>query len=730
VANLQCSAALPNALFCDAHKSKMKTNSGVEFGFALHAGAILPRALTVLVAMFSLAGAGTAGNCYGAAMSPPPAVIASTYLGGPGFDIAWACAADGAGNVYIAGDTQEAEFPVTDHALQRSYGDGGQDGFVAKYDSNGKLLWSTFLGGSGWDGVFGLAVDAAGNAVVTGVTESMDFPVTANAVQRTLPGGDAAFVTVISADGAEVIYSTYLGGSQSDGVPVPINPFHALPPSNVETIGVGVTVGVDGTLYVVGGTNAIDLPVTSGAAQPLIGGESDGFMARIRTDAAGTTGLIYLTYIGGVSGDFCSAVTVDSAGNAFVTGEAQSLVFPTTLGAFQRVHTPGTVGFITKLNPSGTSFIYSTLLSGSQGSSASAGSNYTAPSAIAIDPDGHAYVAGETNDTDFPTTPGVVQPANAGVDDGFVTELSADGSSLVFSTYLGASDYEGLFGLKLDQSGNIFVDGYTSSRNLPLVQPFQSQFGGFIDTWVAELSPGGTTLLFSSYLGGSDQESAYAIDLWNNQLYVVGRTASNDFPVTSSAPQTTYGGGVWDNFLTIINLKPVQLVSAASRKMHGSVGPFDVDLPLAGPRGIECRSGGANGEYTLVFRFANPLTNVDGASVTSGTGSVSSNDIDISDRHSYIVNLTGVSNAQYITVNLTNLTDSTGNFSSAASISMGVLIGDVNASGVVTSGDTNLCKAQALQPVTQANFRNDINASGDITTGDVNIIKQNALTHL
>jgi hypothetical protein len=359
-------------------------------------------------------------------------VLASTYLGGPGFEITWACAVDSAGNVYIAGDAQEAGFPVTSNALQKTYGDGGQDGFVAKYDRSGNLLWSTFLGGSGWDGVFGLTVDAAGNAVVTGVTESTDFPVTANAVQATLPGGDAAFVSVISADGTRVIYSTYLGGSQSDGVPVPTNPFHLLPPSNVETIGVAVAVGVDGSLYVVGGTNAINLPVSSGAAQPVIGGESDGFIARLRTDRAGTAGLMYLTYLGGATSDFCSGVAVDGAGNAFVTGEAQSLNFPTTLGAYQRVHTPGTAAFVTKLNPTGTTFVYSTLVSGSKGSSASGGSNYTAASAIGIDSAGHAYIDGETNDTDFPTTPGVIQPNNAGVDDGFVTELSADGSSLVF----------------------------------------------------------------------------------------------------------------------------------------------------------------------------------------------------------------------------------------------------------------------------------------------------------
>ena len=192
-----------------------------------------------------------------------------------------------------------------------------------------------------------------------------------------------------------------------------------------------------------------------------------------------------------------------------------------------------------------------------------------------------------------------------------------------------------------------------------------------------------------------------------------------------------YNNGTTDQTLIEhYTVPPVQLNSVASRKSHGSAGTFDVDLALTGNPGIECRTGGANSDYTLVFRFANPLTSVGGASVTNGTGSVATGNIDSNDAHNYIVNLTGVTNAQVLKVGLTNVTDSAGDFSSVISATMGVLIGDVNASGVVTSGDTNLCKAQALQPVTTANFRNDVNVSGSITTGDVNIIKQNALSHL
>ena len=568
--------------------------------------------------------------------------------------------------------------------------------------------------------------------MVTGVTESSDFPITANAIQKTVTG-DAAFVTVISADGTQILYSTFLGGTISDGgVPLPTNPFHALPNANVVTIGVGIAVGPDGTLYLAGETNTIDMPITSGAAQSLIGGETDGFIARIDTNKAGNAGLIYSTYFGGAVNDFCAAVVVDANGNAFVTGETQSPNFPTTLGAFQRVYARGTDAFVTEIDPTGSTLIYSTLISGTQGGSASAGTNYNAPSAIAIDADGHAFVVGETNATDFPTTPGVVQPANAGVDDGFVTELSADGSSLIFSTYLGASDYEGLFGLRLDHFGNILVGGYTSSRDLPLVLPFQQSFGGFIDSWVAELSPGGTTLLFSSYLGGSDQESIYGLDLWNDQLYLGGRTASTDFPVANNAAQKTYGGGVWDNFLTIVNLNPtpVELVSAVSRKIHGNAGTFDVDLPLTGNPGIECRSGGANGNYTIVFKFANILENVASARVSSGNASIVSGNIDSSDAHNYIVHLAGVTDAQTITVSLNNVSDLSGNFSSSVPILIGVLIGDTTADRFVDSGDIGQTKSQSGKSVTASNFREDINADGFIDSADIGFVKSKSGTAL
>jgi hypothetical protein len=174
----------------------------------------------------------------------------------------------------------------------------------------------------------------------------------------------------------------------------------------------------------------------------------------------------------------------------------------------------------------------------------------------------------------------------------------------------------------------------------------------------------------------------------------------------------------------------VQLNAVVSRKTHGSAGTFDVDLPLTGNPGIECRSSGANGDYTMIFTFANPLTSVGGASVTSGVGSVTTSNIDNSDAHNYIVNLTAVTNAQVLKVGLTNVSDSAGDFSSAVSASMGVVLGDVNESGRVDAADVSLVRQQTLQPITSANFREDINASGRIDAADVSIVRQQTLTSL
>ena len=189
--------------------------------------------------------------------------------------------------------------------------------------------------------------------------------------------------------------------------------------------------------------------------------------------------------------------------------------------------------------------------------------------------------------------------------------------------------------------------------------------------------------------------------------------------------------GYWFNQVSILlndTATPVQLISAASRKVHGSAGPFDIDLPLIGNHGIECRSGGVNGDYSLVFRFVNTLSSVGSASVSGGSGSISSGYIDSNDAHNYIANLTGVTNAQVITVSLNDVSDSVGDSSAAVSVAMGVLIGDTNADGFVNSADISQAKSQSGQAVTGSNFREDLNGDGFINSADISLVKSKSGT--
>jgi hypothetical protein len=172
---------------------------------------------------------------------------------------------------------------------------------------------------------------------------------------------------------------------------------------------------------------------------------------------------------------------------------------------------------------------------------------------------------------------------------------------------------------------------------------------------------------------------------------------------------------------------PATTTQIVSRKNQGT-GNFDIDPPAAGDPGVECRSGGTNGDYTIVFTFSNPLTNVQSASVTAGTGSVASSQIDSNDAHNYIVNLTGVANAQRMTIGLTNVRDSLNNFSSTVSAPMNVLIGDTNWDGAVNSADISQTKSQSGNGVTASNLQEDVTADGAINSADISLVKSKSGT--
>jgi len=435
----------------------------------------------------------------------------------------------------------------------------GRVGFsVAEYDRSQPLVidpvlvYSTYLGSGNADvELTALAVDASGNAYVTGSTGSPDFPVTPGAFQTTLGNYWSAFVTKLNATGSALVYSTFLGGGYGNGI----------------------AVDASGNAYVTGSTASPDFPVTPGAFQTSCG--SGGFVTKL--NAAGSA-LIYSTCLKGVYGGY---IAIDDSGSAYITGDiGYSADFVATPGAFATTCRYNNV-FVTKLNAAGSALAYSACLGGNLGMVSGGG--------IAVDASRNAYVTGATSSTDFPVTPGALRTTLEGDWDSFVTKLNAAGSALIYSTFLGGNGSESIAldpsgnayvtvgtgdgcpsfcgdlvtklnaagaaivystnlgpswgtGIAVDASGSAYVTGYSFSGFPTTPDAFQTTFGGGeIDAFVAKLNAGGS-ILYSSYLGGRGQDhgSGIAVDASGN-AYVTGITASPDFPVTPGAFETTFG---------------------------------------------------------------------------------------------------------------------------------------------------------------------------------------------
>ena len=255
--------------------------------------------------------------------------------------------------------------------------------------------------------------------------------------------------------------------------------------------------------------------------------------------------LAFSTYLGGSGAEsLVAAVAVDSAGNAYVTGQTGSSDFPTASPAVQGEKGSGNSAFVSKLSSDGTHLVYSTYLGGSNGDG-----RY-----IAVDRLGSAYVTGRANSSDYPTTANAFQRIFAGgPSDTWIAKLSADGSSLVYCTYLGGSGTENGNGLTVDDQGNAIVAGATNSPNFPAAAALQPQLGGNFDGFIAKLNPDGSRLIYSTYVGGTNEDRAWLVSV-DAQLnaYVVGRTASMNFP-TANAVQNTYGGGAFDGFVVKVS---------------------------------------------------------------------------------------------------------------------------------------------------------------------------------
>jgi hypothetical protein len=390
------------------------------------------------------------------------------------------------------------------------------------------LGYSTYLGGSSFDAIQAVAADASGDSYVGGDTQSSDFPTTPGAFQATFHGGHDAFVAKLSADGAALLYSTYLGGSNDDS-------------------GSAIAVDGAGNAYLGGYTASKDFPVTPGAFQTMLKNTGDGFVTKL--NASGSA-LAYSTFLSGSGGSNVWGIAVDAVGRAYVTG-ATPPGFPTTPGAFQTQPPPGQFvhGFVAKLNPTGTALAYGTYLAGN-GSDEAFG--------VAVDGAGDAFVTGWTKAPgsgvdNFPTTPGAFDTTYNGGYDGFAAELNAPGSALVYGSFLGGSQEDEGFGIAVDGAGGAYVTGKTTSADFPATPgAFDTTYNGGYDgdAFVAKVAAGGSALAYATFLGGTNSERGLGIAVpVSGQAYVTGYTGSADFPTTPGALQGTYQG-VNDGFLT------------------------------------------------------------------------------------------------------------------------------------------------------------------------------------
>ncbi|MFL6194676.1 MAG: SBBP repeat-containing protein [Thermoanaerobaculia bacterium] len=475
--------------------------------------------------------------------------------------------------------------------------DDGRLGFaVGKHDPSRPLVidpvlaYSTYLGGSGYDDAYSVAVDPAGNAYVTGSTLSSDFP--AHDLGR--PSRPATDTWVAKFDPAgRIVYTTYIGGPSAQ-------------------ISHAIAVDPQGNAYVAGETNFNGFPVVGGLGVPADPGSTDAFVLKL--DPTGSS-LVYSTRLGGNGQDTATAIAVDGAGHAYVTGYTEARNFP-TVNALQGAPGAGFNAFVAKLAPSGSSLVYSTYLGGSQNDLAAG---------IAVDSAGRAIVAGGTESaTDFPLAHAFQASGQSGFTV-FITKLAPDGSSFVYSTYFGGngtaydvdadaagnayvtgvafgddrrgqgdgfvaqlspmgipvfSTYLGGSGLDqpnaiaVDAAGRVFVAGYTTSPDFPLRDPLRATCAPLLtpfdcasDAFVAALAPGGSGLLFSTYLGGSiptnpgNEEARGIATDHRGGIYVAGRTNALDFPTVAAAQPTSHGAG--DAFLSKIQLGQPPVCTAA-----------------------------------------------------------------------------------------------------------------------------------------------------------------------
>lgn len=446
-----------------------------------------------------------------------PILAYSSYLGGSKSDYGSDITVDDAGNAFVTGYTISTNFPVTPGALKTTLlpiasSVYGTDAFVSKINATGtQLIYSTYLGtNQGSDSAFGIAVDQAGNAIIAGTTDHATFPVV-NAHQPTYGGNSDAFITKLNATGSALVFSTFYGGNQSE-------------------IAQKIRMK-DDQLYITGSTTSSNFPTTAGVLKPsTCAGSScgtmasDSFVTKFSVDGVRQ----WATLMGGNGADFAFDVAVDGAGSSYITGYTLSTNLPVTPGAFQQTYGGGTDGFVAKIAPDASVLNYATYLGG--------GLQSDRAWSIDVDQAGNAYVAGQTENANFPTTAGAFDTVWNNSTDAFLTKLNPTGTGLVYSTFFGGNSVDKAFAVKVAPNGEALIGGETLSVNLnfPLRNSLQGNLGSM---YLARFNAAGSDIIFSTMLGNGSVK-AIALDSVQS-AYLTGET--HYIPTTPNAPQTLRG---------------------------------------------------------------------------------------------------------------------------------------------------------------------------------------------
>jgi len=455
----------------------------------------------------------------------------ATYLGGKHYEEAREIIVYPDGSVLVGSHACSSGLLTTPGAFQPDYaGDAPKAGFdglvggdlyLARLSPDGgKILAATYFGGSKQErSCYAMELDSKGNIVVACVTRSPDAPTTPGCFQPKFAGATDMLIAKLSPDLKKLLWCTYVGGSGSES------------PRG------GLAMGKDDSVVVVGTSPSPNFPTTPGVVQPNLKGPRDSVVLKLKPDGSG---LISGTFLGGTGeDDAIMGARLDAAGNIYVAGHTKSGDFPVTAGAPQPKLGGLSDCYLAKLSPDASRILYATYLGG-QG-------NEFAEHRPWLTPDGCFILVGPTLSADFPTTEGAFQREAKGKQDGFVTKLSADGKRFVFSTRVGGAAGENLLMPTVDEQGNIWVVGSTSSRDFPVTpDALQPKFGGGKqDGLLAEFSPDGSKLLYATYLGGSGdgEEEIRSIALGpKGEVYLVGGTESPDFPTTPGAVQPKLAG--------------------------------------------------------------------------------------------------------------------------------------------------------------------------------------------